>query len=614
MLEDSRGPSVSVKCHIIYRCLSTADYTPPWPPTTSVCAEHPISENTCLAVEKAADRLVPGIVPQIYVPLGMPRVRVRYLSPMPVSFFVRSNLKPSQLPADWDENGLGIRTIPTMHNLQAEPQTPTVGRGWECFVHPEGQLYFRFKHFYTNACLHDDAILEDIEDAVDLLQSHPRLHPHHLPEDIDICLDIYVDVNGDKLACYYICNLEAQEMLWLTDVPVTYLIEDENLQVYDEEHLKHAHRQAYWAHLRMFPHARTVSERELKALRGILNYQLYNRKTSASLSTTLFYKSDDLYQFAQIVKDIRSKGSYYLSEHDMVVVAQIELLISAQRLVSYYGTRWAGLDPRRSQREDGTTERSRRSWWFMLVSSITFYAPTVYIKHFDGVIMAQAGATGAQSLWRTLMKELQDDWAASITPSTVILSANVGFLAIQSVDQGGFSIPDRSAGQIISYISILLSICNIMACTILSRQHRPTFYLAASEELVPQRDRPFRRVTSPWRAELTAIMLSIPTAFFIWSLLLFSAAILWVCFQGTSTATRGSVATVASFCVSLLVLLALAGQDTQPTTAGAAGWLPTRPLHHLAAAIRRAFSKPKVRMDSEVGIRRVRVRELNGDA
>ncbi|KAI0642649.1 hypothetical protein C8Q79DRAFT_224831 [Trametes meyenii] len=573
-----------------------------------------------LDAEEFSGRLVAGIAPEMYVPTGMPRVKVRYLSPMPVSFFVQSNLRPSQLPADWDENGLGMRIIQTMHSRTVEPKISIVGRGWECFVHPEGQLYFKFKHFYTNACLHDDAILEDIEEAVDLLQSHPRLRPHCLPPDVDICLDVYIDVNGDKLACYYVCDLKAQEMLWLTDVPITYLIEDENMKVYDEAHLKHAHRQAYWNHLRMFPHARTVSLSELNALRGILNYQLYDRKMSASLSTTLFYKSDDLYQFAQIVKDVRSKGAYYLSEYDMVVVAQIELLISAQRLINYHGTKWARFDPRRSERDsDGAMERSRRSWWFILVSSITFYTPAVYIQHFDGVIMAQAGATGAQSLWRTLMKELQDDWAASITPSTVILSANVGFLAIQSVDQGGFSVPDRSAGQIISYISILLSICNIVACNILSRQHRPTFYLAASEELVPQRDRPFKRVTNPWRAELTAIMLSIPTTFFIWSLLSFSAAILWVCFQSTSTATRGAVASVASFCVSLLVLLALAGLDTQPTTPGigVARWLSTRTLHQLATAIRRAFGKPKpknTRLDPEAGIRRVRVREHHGTA
>lgn len=65
--------------------------------------------------------------------------------------------------------------------------------------------------------------------------------------------------------------------------------------------------------------------------------------------------------------------------------------------------------------------------------------------------------------------------------SAVILTANVGFLAIQSVDQGGIPGPDRSAGQIVSYISTLLSIGNIIACTVLGQQHRPTSHIYAME-------------------------------------------------------------------------------------------------------------------------------------
>lgn len=55
--------------------------------------------------------------------------------------------------------------------------------------------------------------------------------------------------------------------------------------------------------------------------------------------------------------------------------------------------------------------------------------------------------------------------------SAVILSANVGLLAIQSVDNSiGSSM--RSAAQISSYMSTLLSMGNIITGTILARQHR----------------------------------------------------------------------------------------------------------------------------------------------
>ena len=51
----------------------------------------------------------------------------------------------------------------------------------------------------------------------------------------------------------------------------------------------------------------------------------------------------------------------------------------------------------------------------------------------------------------------------------VLLSANVGFLAIQSIDKQQ---ANRTICQIASYISIILSLAAYMICHILSRQHR----------------------------------------------------------------------------------------------------------------------------------------------
>ena len=53
----------------------------------------------------------------------------------------------------------------------------------------------------------------------------------------------------------------------------------------------------------------------------------------------------------------------------------------------------------------------------------------------------------------------------------MLLSANVGFLAIQSVDERDPA-SDRSVSQIASYVSILFSLATYIICQILSRQHR----------------------------------------------------------------------------------------------------------------------------------------------
>jgi len=60
-----------------------------------------------------------------------------------------------------------------------------------------------------------------------------------------------------------------------------------------------------------------------------------------------------------------------------------------------------------------------------------------------------------------------------IGQATVLLNANVAFLAIQSVDQiSENNNPDRSPAQIASYLSIIASIGSIILGLLLIRQNR----------------------------------------------------------------------------------------------------------------------------------------------
>jgi hypothetical protein len=61
----------------------------------------------------------------------------------------------------------------------------------------------------------------------------------------------------------------------------------------------------------------------------------------------------------------------------------------------------------------------------------------------------------------------------------VLLSANVGFLAIQSIDRNGS--PDRTFAQITSYISAMLSLVIYLVAQILKRHHRYYFHAQAED-------------------------------------------------------------------------------------------------------------------------------------
>lgn len=70
--------------------------------------------------------------------------------------------------------------------------------------------------------------------------------------------------------------------------------------------------------------------------------------------------------------------------------------------------------------------------------------------------------------------------ASSVLQVTVLLSANVGFLAIQSVDTSAEG-PHRSVAQIASYVSTLFSLGSYLIWWILSRQHPPGSQASAAD-------------------------------------------------------------------------------------------------------------------------------------
>ncbi|KAI0676476.1 hypothetical protein C8Q78DRAFT_1073279 [Trametes maxima] len=492
--------------------------------------------------------------------------------PMPVSFFVRNRYQQRfTLSSNPDPTEKEIRDIPALNRLQDRPQK--LGKGWERFVHPEGQVYFKYQNFFTNSHLYDKDRLSDLDHAVDLLQNLIETHRGQLPDKIEVGVDVQM-IEMSKYLCYYVCDMTQEEILWFDDVDIDYLVEEENIPVYHKEHLKHAHAMHFWNHIHMFPHNRTFGEARLKEIHAMFTYYLYDRETSRTSNAP--WSAADLHRFAQIMKDIEVKGER-VSEYDMVKIARSKSFTAGELLRNYHGTQWARIDSNRSIHRDVTTHV--RSWWFKFASWMLFCTPMVYIKRLDE--MWVDGRINHQP-WRKFVSEIQEDWTASITPSAVILTANVGFLAIQSVDQNGVANPDRSTGQIISYISTLLSIGNIIACTILARQHRPTSYHYAEDAYNYLAERAATRR----HAELLAIILSIPTAFFIWgygpffghpifnpalnsilvlhSLSAFCAAILWVCLSSTSWVTRVCILSVTAFTTALLVLVVKNGEWAPP--------------------------------------------------
>ena len=175
-----------------------------------------------------------------------------------------------------------------------------------------------------------------------------------------------------------------------------------------------------------------------------------------------------------------------------------QLITVREKLLHFHGERFAQLDSNKSVFEEDP-EGNHRSGLFESLSLLFFSQPHVYYEQLSRTWVDNKVNYDS---WCTFIGGLQADWATYIIPvrrssqplwtiinlfgildhsqSLIILTANVGFLSVQSIDQGGFAAPDdRTFGQTASYISTFLNIGCVAASLILAEQHRPSSHRTA---------------------------------------------------------------------------------------------------------------------------------------
>jgi len=122
-----------------------------------------------------------------------------------------------------------------------------------------------------------------------------------------------------------------------------------------------------------------------------------------------------------------------------------------------------------------------------------------------------------------MLGQLTDEWKEFTLYATVLLNANVAFLAIQSVDSSGVE-GHRSDAQRASYFSIVHSIGAIVLGLLLVRQHSTTLN---STQLIHIT---LNRRVSVYGLETLALMYSLPYALLMWGMVAFLMAFSFMCF------------------------------------------------------------------------------------
>ncbi|KAG5636730.1 hypothetical protein H0H81_007059 [Sphagnurus paluster] len=249
-----------------------------------------------------------------------------------------------------------------------------------------------------------------------------------------------------------------------------------------------------WQHWNFFPH---INKPAPELFELVLN-TITDARTDvqSSRETTTNYSTGELKEMAEIVE--AASGSRFMLR---------------DQYLNFYGQYGARIDRYQSIY---AFEKHRRSWLIQILSFLLFAAPNVHLNAIEELWVDQL-ARKAPCV--DFFAKLINQWGEHIVHASILLNANVSFLAIRSNDPSKNSatvLPVRTAAQIASYISVVTSFGSMMLALLLVRQHKTREFDADAN--VEEFQRYFLKQKSPTRGfEALAIVYSLPYALLTWA-------------------------------------------------------------------------------------------------
>ncbi|KAI0289786.1 hypothetical protein B0F90DRAFT_1672279 [Multifurca ochricompacta] len=376
--------------------------------------------------------------------------------------------------------------------------------------------------------MHDPTLREEMEDFHDYLQKIIRVERLTIPsKNWDLVLEIMPTEDGEIQWSYYYACHETRCLFWLEPYDATPML-SELVGVKSPAHLKHRLESLYWNHWSLFPvvfDGRSIPSEVYDELVGILTHGCIDVMTSKL--STLPYDDDTMQKMIKLIQKVKGKPEFYGRMPDAGVVyhtAGIKHYLSWPTLPSAFTFVFRPVEipilPRTEARTTCQTPnvyskaKRERSLLITLLSPVLFLAPEVQLQEVEKLWTDEIII---ETVWKSFMTELLEEWDDVILWSTVMLTANVGFLAIPGVvlsNLSGSSITSASQvliftspAQIASSLSIEASIGSIVIGLLLFRHNRSK-----------QEEDPQARV---FGLEPMAIIFSLPWALLMWSYVVF---------------------------------------------------------------------------------------------
>lgn len=435
-------------------------------------------------------------------------------------------------------------TIPFMTTDPIERPVPP---GWQIYTHPEGCLYYCYEssvnfHGYsrkirviTQADLVHDGVAETIENLARLVYSHACQYSS-FPVNVDLVLEL-MDVRETVTAGYYFVHHENRCLFWLQDFDATVILR-ECCGVTELSHKQIELEAQYWKHIDLFPHTSALHCQVLRQLQQIIRFAISDCMTS-EVSAVCAFSIDVLKNTLDLVKDVDVENDWVQSAHDKCFIARMMNHFRHCQYLNYHGQQGARLSRDQTVHGDSYAERSMM---MRCLAPLLFNAPYEHVRslhklYVDSIINLLD--------WRSFVQKLNVEMQDFNLLATVLLSVNVGFLAIQTVDNGrGYSL-----SQVASYVSVISSFGSMLLGVNIARQS-----YTQGPDMVDNAQALLESLVHPKHGlETLAIIYSLPYALLMWGMIFFVLAFFTECFRHSSAVPSVPVS------VAALIVLVLVG-------------------------------------------------------
>ncbi|KAF8844196.1 hypothetical protein BDN67DRAFT_1066314 [Paxillus ammoniavirescens] len=461
-----------------------------------------------------------------------------------------------------------IKAIPANTTTFKEGmQDHVAANGWTRSVHPEGAVYFRHERrgIYTDADIRDVPTFEIINRAIariheTLLEANMSIEQS---ENVQLVIELHMpkgkskrtskgrpkhhtkskdrgDAEGNaKPTClYYFVNHARRCLLWpteFTEVSNELFFHVRGVKSWD--HVRHAMERQYWFHCELFPDSLYIlpakdlpasdsqsAELLVHELKQIIMHASGDALTSKT--SLVPFDKEELGKMLELMDHIRDSfgtSDTPISPCVKVLMARLMRTFAHARFFNFYGEIGARLDA--DQTVYNVTER-RASVLLLFISWLLFRAPDVHLKTLRTIWVDQ---TINYVPWTKFLDKLNSEWQELVLYATVILNANVAFLAIPASPSDA-----QIASQICSYISVAASVGAVATGLLLMRQNRTKHRETANDAAAFM----MRMDHSVFGMETVAMLFSMPYGMLMWSVIFFVSAFCIAMFDGKNLVTH----------------------------------------------------------------------------